>query len=183
MMGDPSGDRDTSQWAQAFIALGSNVGDRIGYLRRGAHALRGSPRINVVAGSPVYESEAHTSSPDEHDPPYLNAVIEVRTGLRPHGLLNVCKQIERGAGRRRSATARWSPRTLDLDLLIFGQEAVRDLELIVPHPRMGERRFVLQPLADLAPDLFVPTPYEMTVTALLDACRDDALPIRIEEPL
>lgn len=160
--------------------MGSNVGNRIAYLRRGVEELRDVSGLKVIASSPVYESAAHTLEPGERHPDFLNAVIEVATDLDPHDLLNVCLRIERGAGRTREEEVSWAPRTLDLDLLIFGQAVIDDRQLAVPHRRLGQRRFVLRPLADLAPELHVPAPYKTTVAALLRECPDTDVPVRTE---
>ena len=153
---------------QVFVGLGANLGDRAAQLGKALRALSREPGIRVVGVSPVYESAAHTLD-DEPQPPYLNAVAEVRTTLAPDVLLNTFHRIEAEAGRERRDA--WAPRTLDLDLLIYGAHVVWDDNLAVPHPRMGERRFVLQPLADLAPDLVVPG-VEIAVRDLLAQCPD-----------
>lgn len=132
---------------RAFLALGSNLGDRWGYLRE---AVTGIP--DVVAVSPVYET-GPVGGPDQG--PYLNAVVELDTDLTPRQLLDLCGRLERAANRVR--TRRWGPRTLDVDVLLVGDETVDEPDLQVPHPRMWKRAFVLVPLADLAPDL-VPDP-------------------------
>ncbi len=167
----------------AFVAVGSNLGDRIAHLRYAVAALRRAPILEVVAVSPVYESSAHTSAPGEEQPDFLNAVVEVRTALDPHALLAYCKRIERARGRNREKGRRWAPRTLDLDLLIFGRDVVRDEQLSVPHPKLGVRRFVLLPLADLAPGLHVPPPFDATVETLLHDCPDADHPVITEHTL
>ena len=133
---------------RAFLALGSNLGDRLAYVQG---AVDGLP--DVVAVSPVYETEP-VGGPGGQGP-YLNAVVELDTALSARELLGWCARLEAAAGRVRGE--RWGPRTLDVDVLLVGDEAVDEPDLIVPHPRMGERSFVLRPLADLAPDL-VPAP-------------------------
>ena len=135
---------------RAFIGLGSNLGDRIGTLRR---AVAGLP--DVVGVSPVYETEP-VGGPDDQ-PPYLNLVAELSTDLTARRLLEVGRQLEAAAGRVRAE--RFGPRILDVDVLLVGDEVVDDDDLTVPHPRMHERRFVLAPLADLAPVL-VPAGWE-----------------------
>jgi len=135
---------------RAFLALGSNLGDRAALLQG---AVDGIP--DVVAVSRVYETGAVGG--EEDDPPYLNAVVELDTDLTPRQLLDVCRRLEAEAERVR--TRRWGPRTLDVDVLLVGDERVDEPDLEVPHPRMWERAFVLVPLADLAPDL-VPAPPE-----------------------
>lgn len=128
---------------RAFLGLGSNLGDRRGLLRGAVDALD-----DVVATSPVYET-APIGGPEQGA--YLNVVVELDTDLDARGLLEVCRRLEDAAGRVR--TARWGPRTLDVDVLWVDGEIVDDPDLQVPHPRMWERRFVLAPLADLAPDI------------------------------
>jgi 2-amino-4-hydroxy-6-hydroxymethyldihydropteridine diphosphokinase len=133
---------------RAFLAIGSNLGDREANLR---HAVGGMP--DLVAVSPVYETDP-VGGP-ERQGPYLNAVAELDTDLSPRALLALCRTLEQHAHRVR--LVRWGPRTLDVDVLLVGDLVVDDPpELLVPHPRMWERRFVLAPLADLAPDLVTP---------------------------
>lgn len=127
---------------RALIGLGSNLGDRLGALRA---AVAGLP--DVVAVSPVYETEP-VGGP-EGQPPYLNLVAELSTDLSPRELLEVARRLEAAAGRERAE--RFGPRTLDVDILLVGDEVVDEPDLTIPHPRMHERRFVLAPLADLAP--------------------------------
>lgn len=160
-----------------YVALGSNLGDRLQHLRYGVDALQRVSQVELVSVSPVYESPAQTTDPTESQPLFLNAVVEIKTSLDPHSLLDHCQRIERETGRIRDARRRWYPRTLDLDLLIFGSEVVRDARLSVPHPKLDVRRFVLRPLADLAPGLHVPPPYDAPVGTLLDACPDDNDPV------
>lgn len=140
---------------RAFLGLGSNLGDRWALLRAAVDALDG-----VVAASPVYETDP-VGGPEQGR--YLNVVVELDTPLDAWGLLEECRRLEAAAGRVR--TLRWGPRTLDVDVLWVDGEIVDDPDLQVPHPRLWERRFVLAPLADLAPDL-VPS-------ALLDAAEGD----------
>lgn len=133
---------------RAFLALGSNLGNRERYLR---DAIAGIP--DVVAVSPIYETGPIGGSSSQG--PYLNAVVELDTDLTPRQLLDVCQRLEAAAKRVRKE--RWGPRTLDVDVLLVGDQVVDEPDLEVPHPRMWERGFVLIPLADLAPDL-VPDP-------------------------
>lgn len=129
---------------RAFLGLGSNLGDRAAHLRRAVATL-----ADVVAVSPVYETSP-VGGP-EGQGPYLNLVVELATDADARGLLEVCRDLEAAAGRIREV--RWGPRTLDVDVLWVDGEVVEASDLQVPHPRMGERRFVLAPLRDLAPDL------------------------------
>jgi 2-amino-4-hydroxy-6-hydroxymethyldihydropteridine diphosphokinase len=136
------------------IALGSNLGDRIAHLRAARTALAslhqgsGAPLL-----SPVYETEPVDCEPGTA--PYLNAVMEIESDLDPAALLHRLQQIERSMGRP-SEHLRNAPRTLDLDLLYAGEMTLQSAELTLPHPRIATRRFVLQPLADLHPDLILP---------------------------
>lgn len=162
---------------QAFIGLGSNLGGRVGHLRGAVRGLGDHSEIRVVRVSPVYETEPHTRG-GAPQPRYLNAAAEVATTLSPEALLAHCHRLERAAGRRREEGDVWAPRTLDLDLLVYGAEARQREGLRLPHPRLGERRFVLQPLADLAPNLYVPAPFSATVAELLARCPDPDTPVR-----
>ena len=133
--------------ARAFIGLGSNLGDRRALLRAAVAALAESG--DVAAVSDVYETEP-VGGPDRQGP-YLNVVVELATVDAPRHLLERCQELERAAGRER--TVRWGPRTLDADVLWVEGRHVDEPDLSVPHPRLWERRFVLAPLAELAPDL------------------------------
>jgi 2-amino-4-hydroxy-6-hydroxymethyldihydropteridine diphosphokinase len=132
---------------RAFIGLGSNLGDRRAYLADGVEGLRAAG--DVVAVSPVYETDP-VGGP-EGQGPFLNLVVELSTADQPRALLGRCRALEEAAERVR--TVRFGPRTLDADVLVVEGMTVDDPDLVVPHPRMGERRFVLAPLRDLAPDL------------------------------
>ena len=132
---------------RAFLGLGSNLGDRRAHLALGMASIP-----DIVAVSPVYES-APVGGPGGQGP-FLNCVVEVRTPLTPLQLLSVAQAAERAAHRVRAE--RWGPRTLDVDVLLAGEHGevrVEHPDLVLPHPRMWERGFVLVPLADLAPDL------------------------------
>jgi len=132
---------------ECFIALGSNLGDRAASLQRAVRELKQTEGIAVRDASPVYETDPIGQLPQG---PYLNAVLKVETVLGPLELLGRMQQIERAAGRVRTAE-RNGPRSLDLDLLFYGQQCLEIPELSVPHPRLHERAFVLEPLAELAP--------------------------------
>ena len=126
---------------RAFLGLGSNLGDRRAQLRAAVAALP-----DVVAVSPVYETDPVGGPPDQ--PRYLNVVVALETERTPRELLEVARKLEEAAGRVRTEPN--GPRTLDVDVLLVGDLTVREPDLVVPHPRMWERRFVLAPLADLA---------------------------------
>ena len=132
---------------RAFVGLGSNLGDRRALLAGAVAGLRRGG--DVIAVSPLYETEP-VGGP-EGQGPYLNLVVELATTDSPRRLLERCQELEEAAGRVRRE--RWGPRTLDADVLFVEGEAVDEADLTVPHPRLWERRFVLAPLADLAPDL------------------------------
>jgi dihydropteroate synthase len=132
---------------RAMIAIGSNLGDREAYLRLAVDSLPG-----LVATSDVYETEP-IGGPDGQGP-FLNMVVAVDTTLDPYALLRRCQQIEGLAMRRREV--RWGPRTLDVDLLFHGDARIDDDALQIPHPRLHERRFVLAPLSQIAPELCPP---------------------------
>ena len=132
---------------RAFLGLGANLGDRGEALRRAVAALP-----DVVAVSPLYETEPVGGPADQ--PRYLNAVVQLATARSPRDLLELARRLEADAGRVRAEHQ--GPRTLDVDVLWIDGVAVDEPDLVVPHPRMFERRFVLAPLADLAPDLVPP---------------------------
>jgi 2-amino-4-hydroxy-6-hydroxymethyldihydropteridine diphosphokinase len=137
---------------QAYLGLGSNVGDRAAHLQFGLDGLAARAG-RVVAVSPVYETEPVGGPPQ---PDYLNAVVAVETALSARDLLAVAKALEAEAGREPPAPERrWGPRPLDIDVLMVGDERVDEPDLVVPHPRIHQRAFVLAPLADVAPDLVV----------------------------
>jgi 2-amino-4-hydroxy-6-hydroxymethyldihydropteridine diphosphokinase len=130
----------------AYIALGSNVGDRAENLRSAREQIQASD-LRVLRASSIYE----TAPRDVEDQPwFLNQVIECETDLFPRQLLARLQKIERAMGRKRAIAK--GPREIDLDILLFGNAVVKALELEVPHPRLAERRFVLEPLAELVPE-------------------------------
>jgi 2-amino-4-hydroxy-6-hydroxymethyldihydropteridine diphosphokinase len=145
---------------RAFVGLGSNLGDRRAELARAVVGL--VARGDVRAVSPLYETEP-VGGPDGQSP-YLNVVVELWTSDSPRALLDRCRALEGAAHRVRGV--RFGPRTLDADVLLVGDAQVEEPDLIVPHPRMWERRFVLAPLADLAPDLVPPGALERAVGAV-----------------
>jgi 2-amino-4-hydroxy-6-hydroxymethyldihydropteridine diphosphokinase len=131
---------------RAYVGLGANLGDREATIRRAA-TLLGATRL-----SPILETEPWGYA---DQPKFLNAVAEVETDIGPRRLLDRLLEIERELGRVREGP-RYGPRTIDLDLLLYGEEVVEEPGLTVPHPRLAERLFVLQPLASLDAGLFVP---------------------------
>lgn len=130
----------------AYVGLGSNLGDRERLIRAAAELI-GAVRLSTIIETDPWGYE--------NQPRFLNAVAEVTTGLEPLPFLTHLLDVERRLGRERVG-AQWGPRTIDLDLLLFGDEVIDAPGLVVPHPRLLERRFALQPLAELVPDLEIP---------------------------
>jgi 2-amino-4-hydroxy-6-hydroxymethyldihydropteridine diphosphokinase len=126
------------------VALGSNLGDRAAHLRAGREALGGLPKTRLVAASAVEET-APLAGMDQ--PPYLNQMVLLETEIEPRALLQACQTIERQEGRER--TERWGPRTLDLDIVRFGNRQVRESDLIIPHPELPNRDFWRRELAEI----------------------------------
>lgn len=136
---------------RAWIGIGSNLAGPAAQLRRAIQALQALPGTRLLASSPTYRSLA--VGPGQQ-PDYLNAVAAIETTLPALELLHALQGIEAAQGRER--LERWGPRTLDLDILLYGECIIEEPELTVPHPRMLERNFVLQPLLDIAPGLVLP---------------------------
>ena len=132
--------------ARAYLGIGTNLGDRLAFLQGAVDGLAATPGIAVVGVSHVYETDP-VGGPEQPD--FLNAVVGVDTTLTPHELLAACQRLEQDAHRVRRE--HWGPRTLDVDVLLFGDEQVDTPDLVVPHPRAAVRAFVLVPLADLDP--------------------------------
>lgn len=145
-----SGSRQDRE-ARAYLGIGSNLGDRLANLQSAVDGLARTPGITVTAVSPVYETEP-VGGPEQ--PEYLNAVVGIDTARTPRELLGVAHSIEDAAQRVRDV--RWGPRTLDVDVLLVGEDVVDEPDLQVPHPRMRERAFVMAPLTDLEPSLADP---------------------------
>lgn len=146
--------------ARVLLALGGNQGDRLGHLQAAVDALQDHPRLAVARISPVFETEFIG---DGRQDPYLNACLELRCGLEPLPLLDVLKELEEKRGRR--PDTHLQPRPLDLDILLFGERIVDEERLAVPHPRLRERAFVLEPLARIAGDLIFPDSGETVAQA------------------
>lgn len=155
--------------AQAFLALGSNLGDRRGLIDAAVGALRAEPGVGVVALSPVYETDP-VGPADQGK--YLNAAALVETELEPGALLSAMLRIETRLGRAsRSERVFWGPRPIDLDLLLYDDRVIDEPGLTVPHPRLHERDFVLRPLVDLVPERVHPV-LGRTFLALLGELED-----------
>jgi len=151
-------------YQDAVLLLGSNLGRRVRTLREAVQRL--SRETDVVAVSRLYASEPHGRA---HQPWFLNQAVRIGTRQPPEELLLLAKRLEREAGRR--GGARWGPRPLDVDIILYGEAVVDSPELAVPHPAMAGRRFCLLPVAEVAPDAVVP-PDGRTVSQLLASCED-----------
>ncbi len=138
----------------AAIALGSNVGDRTGHLERAVREIASIAGVTLVGVSRWIETEAEGEAVGQ--PPFLNGALVVETRLSPRELLVELQSIERAHARERPAGVRHAPRTLDLDLIVHGEAVIDEPGLTVPHPHARERRFVLAPLAEIAPRMLVP---------------------------
>lgn len=149
-----------------YLALGSNEGDRVMQLTTAISKIAAfcGPVLHL---SPIYET-APWGVKDQPD--YLNMVIAINTSLLPHELLSALQEIE--AGMHRVREERWGQRTIDIDILFYGNEVIKAADLVVPHPRIQERLFVLVPMVAIAPDLIHPT-LQKTVAELLTTCADE----------
>ena len=136
---------------EAFLGLGSNLGDRLATLQLAVDLLGKEPGIRVTRSSRVWETDP-LGGPDQ--PEFLNAVVEVTTELEPAELLSACNRVEAELGRTREV--RWGPRTIDIDILLIDDLAIDDPTLTVPHPRLHQRAFALMPLLELSPDPVLP---------------------------
>lgn len=148
----PAARVDTAPVITTFIGIGSNLGRPVEQVRRAREALAELPKTRLLGLSPLYRNPA--VGPGDQ-PDYVNAVAAIETQLGPRDLLKALQAIETAQGRARGSV-RWQPRTLDLDLLMYGDRTIHDGCLTVPHPHIQERAFVLRPLMDVAPDLDVP---------------------------
>jgi 2-amino-4-hydroxy-6-hydroxymethyldihydropteridine diphosphokinase len=162
---------------EGYLGLGSNVGDRRANLQAAVDALPGHG-VEVLASSSVYETEPVGEVLDQPD--FLNACVRVRTGLEPEALLDACKAVERELGRR-SGGVRHGPRPIDVDLLLLGAETYGSERLSLPHAQVTSRRFVLEPLLELAPELVVPGAGR--AADALAALGDAAAVRRVDAPL
>lgn len=149
----------------AHLSAGSNLGDRLTNLRRALAGLA-AEGLHIRKVSSVYHTEPLGY---REQPWFLNIAVELETSLSPRSLLQACRIVEEAGGRTRTFPE--GPRTIDLDILLYGDAIVDEPDLQIPHPRMAKRRFVLQPLAEIAPQAVHPV-LKMSVRALLDACPD-----------
>ncbi|MEW6543887.1 MAG: 2-amino-4-hydroxy-6-hydroxymethyldihydropteridine diphosphokinase [Nitrospirota bacterium] len=160
-----------------YIAFGSNVGDRLDFCDRAVTLLGLLPASQVTGVSSLYETEPVDDGARPGSGWFLNGVVRLETEIPPHRLLDVCREVEKALGR--DLEHRAGPRTLDLDLLFYGDRVLHEAGLVVPHPRLHLRRFVLAPLAELAPDLIHPVLHR-TIKDLLDHLADPATVRRLD---
>jgi 2-amino-4-hydroxy-6-hydroxymethyldihydropteridine diphosphokinase len=153
----------------AWIGIGANLGDAVTTVRNAIHVLGEQPHCRVMASSSLYRTAPVGADKDQPD--YINAVVQLDTALGPTLLLETLLAVEKRFGRVRTTPN--APRTLDLDLLLYADRQIDHPGLVVPHPRMHERAFVLAPIAEIAPDLIVPG--HGTVTELLAAVGDQRI--------
>ena len=151
--------------AIAYIGLGSNIGDKLGTCRRAIELLGKAGRLIKLSSFYCTEPIGYTNQED-----FVNAVVKIETQLSPASLLARCHVIEDELGRTRSV--RWGPRTIDLDILLYGNKVISDMELTIPHPMMAKRAFVLVPLSEIEPELVHPV-LNTTVSQLLHELRDN----------
>lgn len=135
----------------AYIGLGSNIGDREYQLNRALELLKSAEKVEVTTVSSFYNTAPVGY---EQQPDFLNAVVEIMTTLSADDLLELCSKIEKELKRER--IIRWGPRTIDLDILLFGNSVINEKDLVIPHPRMHERKFVMEPLNEIAPFVMHP---------------------------
>lgn len=151
---------------RAYLGLGSNLGDRLAHLRQGVEGIGQLPATIVETVSPVYESPPWGVI---DQPCFLNLCLAISTGLEAHALLDAILAIETANGRRREV--RWGPRSLDIDILVYGNRQIDEDGLKIPHPHILDRDFVLKPLLDIAPDLEISGRRIADALANIDATR------------
>src|SRR5215510_341968 len=154
-----------------FIGFGSNVGDRLDFCDRAVTLLSLLPHSQVSGVSLLYETEPVIDHAQPGDGWFLNGVVQLETDITPNSLLTILREIERSLGR--DEENRSGPRTIDLDILFYGQRIIDEPDLIIPHPRLHQRRFVLMPLSELDP-LFVHPSLQRTVSQLLTEAKDSS---------
>ncbi|MDD3236978.1 MAG: 2-amino-4-hydroxy-6-hydroxymethyldihydropteridine diphosphokinase [Candidatus Gastranaerophilales bacterium] len=137
----------------AYLCLGSNIEDRVGYIQQATSLLIESKLLNLIRSSTMYETEPWGNKEQNW---FLNAVIEVKTKLPPRELLTLCLDVEAKLGRKRDPNNQWCPRTVDIDILLYGNEVIEEQDLIIPHKHLHERAFALVPLLELIPDYIHP---------------------------
>ena len=150
--------------SRVFLSLGSNLGDRLSNIQHAVSSLSMSKHINVIKTSSFYETEPWGN---KNQPWFLNAAIAIDTDLTPQKLLELCQNIELQLGRVKNETQRWAQRAIDIDILIFDNKIINESNLIIPHPLMQKRAFVLVPMLEVKADLVHPV-LNKTITELYD---------------
>lgn len=161
--------------ANALIALGGNVGDVRDTIRNALAMLCSGAQTSLIARSPSYLTPAWGV---KDQPPFINACAAIETTLGPHELLKRVQEVERAFGRDRAKERRWGPRPLDIDIIAYDDITLNDPDLILPHPRVFERAFVLVPLADIAADRSIAGVRVKDALARIDATEIERLPPR-----
>ena len=151
-----------------FLALGSNLGDRLNYLAKSVEELNRDSLIKVNMISSVYETEPVGYS---EQPYFLNLIVEIGTSYNPEQLLTICKNIEKKLGR--VIRGKWMEREIDIDIVFYGDQIIETEKLVIPHKELYNRKFVLEPLNEIAPMFKCPNTH-LSVKELLSSCRDDA---------
>lgn len=159
--------------AEAFLGFGGNVGDARATLARAVAALCGGHDVRLLARSADYRTPAWGVT---DQPPFVNLCVAVETELPPRQLLDRALTVERSFGRNRAAERRWGPRTLDIDILAYGDLAIDEPGLVLPHPRLFERAFVLMPLAEIRPNLMIQGRMARDALQRLDSSGIERLP-------
>ncbi|MDD5273516.1 MAG: 2-amino-4-hydroxy-6-hydroxymethyldihydropteridine diphosphokinase [Methylovulum sp.] len=160
----PSLSETTADATLVYLGLGSNLADPVGQIKSARHAIAQIPGVEELACSSLYRS---LPMGPQDQPDYINAVMAISTRLSPSALLHYLQAIEKAHGRERKGQ-RWGARTLDVDILLYGGQSIDSPDLIVPHPGIAERSFVLLPLSEIAPQLVIPG--KGTVIDLLVNC-------------
>lgn len=160
------------------IALGSNVGKRADNLQSAVNAIHELEGCRVVAVSSVWESPAHVKPGQPEQPAFLNGIVACQSTLNSEALIEHLFRIETRHGRDRSSKGLWQPRPLDLDIILAENHRIQTDQLSIPHPRLDQRRFVLEPLAEIAEDVLVPSPFDRRVGYLLSVCPDHSETVR-----
>lgn len=150
--------------ALVYLSLGSNKGDRVGFIQQANSLLNGFETINVVQSSSLYETEPWGVESENW---FVNAVVQVRTSLSPKLLLAQCQKIEKMLGRNRELEGKYGDRTIDIDILFYDNVVMNEPELTIPHSHMHERAFTLVPMLELAPDMIHPV-FKKTMTDLYE---------------
>ena len=158
-----------------YIGFGSNIGDRLTHIQNAIHALSKTEGITLQKISAVYKTDPVGYEAQAH---FLNGVAAIQTDLPPLSLLHTLKDIEIAIGRKHRI--RWGPREIDLDILIYGDLCLQTEKLVIPHPEMHLRRFVLVPLAEIVPDLVHPV-FQETVQILLERLEDEKSVLKKED--